>query len=271
MKNKTLVMVSAAIITTAAIGLTAGLSLLHSSAIENEPTPAEASVPVSNVGESDVLKTENEKVQVTDKNQGQMDNESLLEHNGQFVDDPGNYGLPIEEVIYSKDIIIDIYEHSTGKLVGRVTVLDDDVYAAGEKLFDEVFDWTQECFDVNDPNATPVTLPQGKYRVEVYSLKRAVSYGGESVGINSLFSMAYTYGSEENIWEFNQIGLPFYGCEAYVDFIDNLIADEIAAIEAGTASPISGQSMAQFARWDDEDGYWEKVDRYTERFPYLAD
>ncbi len=261
MKNKTLVMVSAAIITTAAMVLTFALSLLHSSADETEPTPIESALPIT--------EPVNSQIKIDDVEEPQKIEENQEFNVGQNVIDPNHFAAPIEEVLYFKDIIIDIYEHSTGKLVGRVTVLDDEVYEFSEKLFDETFDWTRQCFDVDDTDATPVTLPEGKYRIEVYSVKAVVSYGHLN-GIQGCFAMSHTYGSEDAIWEFTQTGLTFYGCEEYIAFIDGIISEEIANIEAGNGN-IPDESMSKMTRFEDEDGYWEKVERYTERFPYLQD
>ncbi len=241
MKNKTLIIVTASIITVTAVILTAGLSLLHSSAIENEPTPMESVIPVSQEVEP-------------------------------IIEEASQEQKLAENVLYYKDMVFDIYEQETGKLVGQVVVTDDDIYTqCGELYIASRENGRITAFDPNDENSQPVYLPKAKYRVEAHSMGLVKDRDNGNISSQGgYFEIAFSYGAEGIMCEFLQTGLTFYTSQEFMNAVNSIVANEIAAIEAGTAEAPETEMMS-IVGYDKEDGYWNKIGRYTPRFPYLAD
>lgn len=298
MKNRTLVTITAALITTAAILLTAGLSLLHGSAF-NEATIDEAPVPT--VDEPVNVPADDTSIPATE-DEVQENTEVIIPVNPPAVDEIET--PEISEPIYShpdfeytlgdardfhycgcdKDcygggncshsdlidgVVIDIYSHKTGALVGQMAIESDEIRAYTSKLFNAAFDPWAQTFEP-DSGDEAVNLPEGDYRIEVY--------GGAW--------WSYTYGVH-GIYELTQCTLTFYGNEELTSYIDYLIADYIAEIEAGNVEAPEAEmavSKLQFGglegywygEWIEgnayEPGYWyEGAGRWTERFPYIED
>lgn len=269
MKNKTLIIITAAIITLTATLLTTGLALVYSSAVGETPDISDISTPSAeseNAQPSDSGKPE----LPAEKTDESLTNEEIWEHNEQFVSDPGNFGELIVEVLQERDITVDIYEQTTGKLVGRVEITDDKLHDEFRELFAENFDHADVCFEPSNENRIPVCLPESEYRIEVYAVETMVSYG-DVIGSESVLAISYSYESGEAMWEYTQTGLTVFGGETVIAFIDELIAEEMAKVKSGTAvapeTPMS--ETVNFERC------WEKnidgIDRYTPRFPYLAE
>lgn len=280
MKNKTLALITAAIITAAALTLTVGLSLLNSSAENTAESIAVSAIENGIPTENNDIATEN--VEVNEE-------PTEAEPDAPVINDSRLPSLETMEVVkvveedYAtweyvlwQDIVIDVFDHSTGELVGQVYLTDDELYAEFCRIFDADFDYTAELFDPHDPEDVPVYLPEAKYRVELYWVERLTSNASGCIG-----SLAFSYGLENNeIYEFTQTGYPLANGETVIAFMESLIAEEIAKIEAGNGNEFdASESMASIIRFDE---YWngttlptgeflKGVDRYTPRFPYIKD
>ena len=279
MKNRTLALITAAIIAAAAITLTASLSFLNSSAenyaesIEQstESLSFEASKPTNETDETPDDTTESIPEEIQSEKDYGFPNLENMETVKVVEDDYVTW-----EYVAWHDIVIDVFDNYTGNLVGQVYLTDDELYDQFCKIFEQDFDYTAELFNPNDPEAVPIYLPEAKYRVEFYWLERLTSNGSGCIG-----SLAFSYGIEENeIYEFTQTGYPLGNGEAVVAFMESLIADEIAKIEAGNANLFtSNDEMAEIIGfkqcWNGttlpNGEFIEGVDRYTPRFPYIKD
>lgn len=279
MKKRTLAVVTAALITAAALALTAGLSLLNTSATDVGTAVSDAVTEgIENAPVEDALEiapdedVAEEMAPVADTTLPALDTLATVK----VVEE--EWGGTHEYVLW-KDIVIDVFEHSTGKLVGQVWITDDGLYDEFCKTFDADFDYTAELFDPNDENATPVCLPEAKYRVEFYWVERSTARPSGCYG-----SLAFSYGIENNeIYEFTQTGYPLGNGETVIAFMESLVAEKIAQLESGVCDELeASDSFATVIKLDGVDSYWngttlptgefiEGVDRYTERFPYIAE
>ncbi len=255
MKNKTLVLITVSLILVSVIILTAGLSLLHGSADETEPTPIQSVIPLSEEADS-----------VVDE-QPETEPETSMESVQNIV-----FQKDLENALYYKDMVFDIYEQETGKFVGQVIVTDDELYTEYGKLFVESRQTNfGTAFDPHDENSEPVYLPKTKYRIEAHGFKLLTIREHNNVACHGgTFEIAFSYGSDECIAEFLQTGLTFYCSQDFMDAVNSIVAEEIQAIEAGTASTPEIETM-DLIGYDEEDGYWDVIGRYTPRFPYLQD
>ncbi len=307
MKSKTLAIITATLITVAALILTASLSLLNGAAIDISDALVSAAESVSDNGiadddveievniedtndveidndvdeeiyvETEEAPVENETVEnetpVADTRLPALDTLEVVKE----VDENGGY---VWEYVLWKDIVIDVFEHSTGKLVGQVWIDEDEIYSEFCKIFNEDFDYTAELFDPNDPEDVPVFLPEAKYRVEFHWVERLTANASGSVG-----AIAFSYGVENNeIFEFVQTGYPLGNGETVIAYMEALVAEKIAQLESGINDSLNADdSFATVIGMDGEDGYWDGwtdpytgerypgVDRYTERFPYIQE
>lgn len=318
MKSKTLALITAALITAAALVLTASLSLLNGSAIDGPEVDIDKAIvsaaePVTdngiadddeesevNVEDTNDVETDNDvdeeapvENEVPVENEAPIENESPIENEAPVLDTrlpaldtldvvkevSEHDGFVVWEYVLWKDIVIDVYEHSTGKLVGQVWIDDDEIYSEFCKIFEEDFDYTAELFDPHDPDDVPVFLPEAKYRVEFSWVERLTANASGSVG-----GLAFSYGVENNeIYEFYQTGYPLGNGETVIAYMESLVAEKIAQLESGVNDDLeASDSFATIIGMDGEDGYWngwtdpytgtryEGVERYTERFPYIA-
>ena len=288
MKNKTLALITASIITVAALILASALSLLSSSALD-QPDALESIDAVSALegaldealeGEADAEPEVKEDEAVADSKPAEIADTRLPELDTLEVvkEVEEHNGTVVWEYVLWKDIVIDVFEHSTGKLVGQVWITEDEIYEEFCKIFNEDFDYTAELFNPHDPDDVPVYLPEAKYRVEFSWVERLTDYAAGSAG-----GLAFSYGVENNeIYEFYQTGYPLGNGETVIAYMESLVAEKIAQLESGINDELNADdSFATIIGMDGEDGYWngwtdpytgeryEGVDRYTERFPYI--
>ena len=288
MKSRTLIMITATIITCAAIVLTSGLSLLHGWAFESTPDQSPATNDENvNVENNDATVDEivDEEIIIPEA----TDDEAAPE--APVVPEKPEYDYPDFEykIVNAKDIhycgcnkgphsshadlidgvTIDIYSHKTGKLVGQLAIDSEDIFRYISKQISSEFDYNAQTFEP-DTDDEVVNLPKGDYRIEVYA------------GV----WFSYTYGNN-TMFELTQCTLTFYGGEIATGYIDYLIADYIAEIEAGNVEapdPEMAVSKLEFnglegywyGHWIEGGGYlpgymWEGAGRFTERFPYVEE
>lgn len=159
-------------------------------------------------------------------------------------------------------VIVDVYEHATGKLVGRIDLSSTENFQLVHSLVNEHFD-SSKALDPEIVGEEAAVLPEALYRVEIYAYSK-----GEYGGYNSGLFVAYSYenGAAGDVFELVQIGLAFSGAEEMIKSLDALIADGMAEIAAGNGviPEEKGCDITKCTR------YWEKIGRYSERFPYLA-
>lgn len=287
MKKRSLAIISAALITAAVLALTAGLSLLNSSAIEvgeslsDVMTESADDFAAEATPEADAeAEAEIEATPEADEGIGAAVSTRLpdIDTLGVVKVVTEEHGAEWEYVLWH-DIVIDVYEHATGKLVGQVWLTDDEIYSEFCKVFDGDFDYTAELFDPHNPDDVPVYLPEAKYRVEFFWVERMTAQVSGSYG-----SLAFSYGLENNeIYEFTQTGYPLGNGETVIAFMESLVAEKIAQLENGICDELEADdSYATIIGLDGENSYWngttlsngefiEGVDRYTERFPYIAE
>ena len=286
MKNKSLILITASLIIVAAILLTAGLSLLHGSAFEatedevaidevienvadesvgevlateDEIIPPEVDAPVIDVPQiqAPVVDSETPKYDYPDFEYNIIDAKEL-HYCGCEQDNPytSHYEL-------RRGVTVDVYSHKTGELVGQLTLESEEIENYISQLVAEEFDPWAQTFEP-DTDEEAVNLPKGDYRIEVYS--------------GTWFS--YTYGNN-SMFELTQCTLTFYGGEKMTGYIDYLIADYIAEIEAGNVSKPNPENAVSKLEFPGLEGYWEGYynevlhqwiqgqGRWTERFPYI--
>ena len=124
------------------------------------------------------------------------------------------------------DVVVQVYEHATGKLVSQTVYMDDQIWEDINQLHLDVYQQGNLVYDPGDKDAVPVGIPNGKYRVEVYAIWYA-----DNGGCGNLF-FAYTYGTNElmEVWKHGQL---HSGAQDFIAYVDALIADEMALVEAG--------------------------------------
>ncbi len=289
MKNKTLALITAALITAAALVLTAGLSLLDTSAIDdstaesaadsgtvgaelNEEVPA-PETKADNAPAEDVP-TVDAPAQYPDTTLPALDTLAVV-----TTSEETGYDHPGFEYVIWKDIVIDVFEHKTGKLVGQVWLTEDELYDEFCKIFEADFDYTAELFNPHNPEDVPVYIPEAEYRVEFYWVHRLTERASGCCG-----SLAFSYGVEENeIYEFTQTGYPLGNGETVIAFMESLVAEKIAQLENGVNDKLEAEeSFAHIIGFDGENSCWNGttlstgeflpgVPRYTERFPYIEE
>ena len=273
MKKRTLIMITAAMITCAAIVLSSSLSLLYAGAFE------------SILDESRTANNENVNVDEL-IGDGKNVQKSTADETAYAPPVSTKYDYPdfeydivnAKEILYCgceqynhrsshysllKGVTIDVYSHRTGKLVGQLPIASEEIYNYLKKLSSEAYDSMVMAFDPKSGEDS-VNLPKGDYRIEVY-------VGGED--------FSYTYGNN-GIFEFIQSGLTFYGGEKLTGYIDFLISMYIAEIEGGTVEAPDPEMAVSKLEYSSYEGYWygwyflpgqlsEGRGRWTERFPYL--
>lgn len=307
MKNKTLAMITAALITAAALILTAGLSLLDTSAIDDSAIVSAAEG--SAIGTEPVPDSENgenypviEEGPLTDIPAYDQENEAPEAENAPLVEetvtvypdttlpaldtlevvatsDELGTDSPGFEYVLRKDIVIDVFEHKTGKLVGQVWLTEDELYDEFCKTFDADFDYTAGLFDPNNPEDVPVYIPEATYRVEFYWVNRLTAGASGCIG-----SLAFSYGVEDNeIYEFTQTGYSLANGETVIAFMESLVAEKIAQLENGVTDDIQAEeSFACIIGFDGENSCWNGTTlstgeflpgapRYAARFPYIEE
>ena len=271
MKSKTLALITAALITAAALVLTVSLSLLNGAAIDISDALVSAAEPAldDGIADDDVafeVNTEDEidveinndvdeEIYVTPEDQPVVDEPTVDEPtvdeptvdepvvDEPVVDEPAvDFGNPVfapsaewdgVELIeghsapyFIYDVVVQVYEHATGKLVSQTIYMDDQVWEDINQLHLDVYQQGNLVYEPDDKDAVPVGIPNGKYRVEVYAIWYA-----DNGGCGSLF-FAYTYGTNElmEVWKHGQL---HSGAQDFIAYVDALIADEMALVEAG--------------------------------------
>lgn len=289
MKRKTLSIVTAAIITASVLALTASLSLLNSFAIDEsdysfvsevmpdvnvdevsevvpEPIPEvipetipEADTETDIVPDASIETAPEVTPEPDDETEENTYDYPVYEYT---VGDPRNIyvggGEGSEDV--SKGVVIDIYSHKDGKLVGQLSFTSGDICSYISQLMRDEFKPENELW-IDEDSCQP--LPMGDYRIEVYA--------------GTWFS--YTYGVS-GIFELTQCTLTFSGGEQLTGYIDFLIADLIADIEAGNVEAPAPEMAVSKLIYEGIEGYWEgyynevcdmyipAAGRLCERFPY---
>lgn len=315
MKSKTLVIITAALITAATLVLTVSLSLLNGAAIDISDALVSAAEPALDDGIADddveievniedeidveINNDVDEEIYVTPEDQPVVDEPTVDEPTADeptvdapVVDEPAvDFGNPIfapsaewdgVELIeghsapyFIYDVVVQIYEHATGKLVSQTVYMDDQIWEDVNQLHLDVYQQGNFVYDPDDKDAVPVGIPNGKYRVEVY----AIWYADNS-GCGSLF-FAYTYGTNEllEMWKHGQL---HSGAQDFIAYTDALIADEMALVEAGQGNiPNPTDDVTYICGFSDEkvsltafkwNGDYHKIfepGRGVARFPYL--
>lgn len=271
MKNKTLAILTATIITVAALILTACLSLLHSSATIDIELSEQSDIQLDSTPESEQPDIEiTESMQNPDADVPDTDASESTSNNDVSVFEYPEYDYTecdvniayIDGSDRGNGVVIDVYSHKTGKLVGQLSFISEEICNYIGELKREEFEPANELWIVKDEACVP--LPEGDYRVEVYA--------------GTWF--AYTYGNGD-MFELTQCTLTFAGGERLNGYIDMLISDLIADIEAGNVAAPSPDTAVSKLLYPGIEGYWdgyycEELDRYVpaagrfcERFPYL--
>ena len=283
MKSRTLVIVTAAILTCAAVLLTSGLSLLYGSAFDTA-TADEAPGATVDQAIADMLEDLNNKhtegispevispePPVDPPAIGEILKPVITPDIMDYPDFEYTLGDPRDIYVggnYDNDnrgVVIDIYSHKTGKLVGQLSFTSTEISDYIGNLVRKNFQPANEAFDPHSDDE-PVNLPKGDYRIEVYA--------------GTWFS--YTYG-QHDLFELTQCTLTFTGGAAITGYIDYLIADYIAEIEAGNVEAPDPEMAISKLEYAGLEGYWEGyyndvcnmyipgAGRWTERFPYIED
>ena len=317
MKNRTLALITAAIITAAALILTASLSLLTSSADSESSVVSiaeggfEAAEPEANevIGENYPVIEEGPLTDIPaydpetaapEADNAPLDEETvtpedaLIDGETVYADttlpaldtlevvatsDELGTDSPGFEYVLRKDIVIDVFEHKTGKLVGQVWLTEDELYDEFCRTFDADFDYTAGLFDPNDPDDVPVYIPEATYRVEFHWVNRLTATASGCSG-----SLAFSYGVEDNeIYEFTQTGYSLANGETVIAFMESLVAEKIAQLENGVIDDLAAEdSFAHIIGFDGENSCWNGTTlstgeflpgapRYAERFPYIEE
>ncbi len=287
MKNKTLALITAALITAAALILTAGLSLLDTSAIDDSVVESTADSGTVGAELPEEIVTENEAEEAPEEDAPAEDAPAeypdttlpaLDTLEAVTTSDETGYDNPGFEYVIWKDIVIDVFEHKTGKLVGQVWLTEDELYNEFCKIFEADFDHTAGLFDPNNPEDVPVYIPEAEYRVEFYWVHRLTERASGCCG-----SLAFSYGVENNeIYEYTQTGYSLANGETVIAFMESLVAKKIAQLENGVIDELEAEeSFAHIIGFDGENSCWNGTTlstgefipgspRYAERFPYLA-
>ncbi len=311
MKSKTLALITAALITASALILTAGLSLLNTSAIDESLAESTADNGSFGAEIDEGAADENYPVIEDDPIEGAPTDEipaydpPAVEEDGFEEEEPEafppiteNYpvieddpieGAPTDEIpaypayeytvgdprnVYvgggegdvdvSKGVVIDVYSHKTGKLVGQLAFTSEEITSYISSLMRDEFKPENELWIEQEISC--VALPEGDYRIEVYA--------------GTWFS--YTYGTS-GIFELTQCTLTFSGGEKLTGYIDFLIADLIADIEAGNVEAPAPEMAVSKLEYGGLEGYWEGyynevcdmyipgAGRWCERFPYIEE
>lgn len=282
MKNKTLAIITATLITAAALILTASLSLLNGAAIDISDAFVSTAEPVIDNGiADDNVEIE---VEVEDTNDTEIDNDVdeeiyvETEEDVTVENEAPAYEYPVFDYVegdarnvyvgggehVDKGVVIDVYSHKTGKLVGQFAFTSQEVTSYISSLMREEFKPENELWI--EEKVSCVALPEGDYRIEVYA--------------GTWFS--YTYGTS-GIFELTQCTLTFSGGEKLTGYIDFLIADLIADIEAGNVEAPNPEMAVSKLIYAGIEGYWEGyynevcdmyipgAGRWCERFPYIQE
>lgn len=299
MKNKTLAIITATLITAAALVLTASLSLLNGAAIDISDALVSTAESVSDDGIADdnveievnvedtddvevdndvdeeiYVETEEAPVENLDTTLPALDTLEVVATSDELgTDSPGF------EYVLRKDIVIDVFEHKTGKFVGQVWLTEDELYDEFCRTFDADFDYTAGLFDPNNPDDVPVYIPEATYRVEFYWVNRLTANASGCIG-----SLAFSYGVENNeIYEYTQTGYSLANGETVIAFMESLVAEKIAQLENGVNDDLTvDQSFAYIIGFDGENSCWNGTTlstgeflpgapRYAERFPYIQE
>lgn len=306
MKNKTLAIITATLITAAALVLTASLSLLNGAAIDVSDALVSAAESVSddgiaddnveievNVEDTDDVEIDNdvdEEIYVETEEDVTVENEAPVEYLDTTLpaldtlevvatSDELGTDSPGFEYVLRKDIVIDVFEHKTGKFVGQVWLTEDELYDEFCRTFDADFDYTAGLFDPNNPDDVPVYIPEATYRVEFYWVNRLTASASGCIG-----SLAFSYGVEDNeIYEFTQTGYSLANGETVIAYMESLVAEKIAQLENGVNDDLTvDQSFAYIIGFDGENSCWNGTTldtgeflpgapRYAERFPYIQE
>lgn len=301
MKSKSLLLITTVIILASAVLLTGSLSLLHISAFDSSMDEAVMDEAVTNPSEDNQPEIDMD-VDFLVSDEATDDEVVLPEEDTQELPTPEvtpekpKYEFPdfdynivdAKDMHYcgcnqdnphsshyelAKGVTIDIYSHKTGELVGQLALESEEIENYISQLVEEEFNPWAQTFEPGY-NEEAVNLPNGDYRIEVYS---GVWY-------------SYTYGNN-SMFELTQCTLTFYGGEKMTGYIDYLISDYIAEIEAGNVEKPNPENAVSKLEFKGLEGYWygywvdeyqwtpngwigyqyEGAGRFTERFPYVEE
>ncbi len=285
MKNKALTLTVAAILTAAALVLTAGLSLLDTAALTEALESIDVFESEPNVN-TDAVPEATPEIPLPDENEMPVETDDVLDPNVDIsvvpevmpeLDAEPKYDYPVYSYtagnardVYvgggeavNKGVVIDVYSHKTGKLVGQLAFTSKEICDYISELTRETFEpanelWIDREAEICQP------LPEGEYRIEVYA--------------GTWFS--YTYG-DGDIYELTQCTLTFKGGEKLTGYIDTIVSDLIADIEAGNVEAPAPEMAVSKLIYAGLEGYWEGyyceainryipgAGRFCDRFPYL--
>lgn len=301
MKSKSLALITIAIIAVSAILLTGSLSFLHISAFDSSMNEAVVDGDTTSPYENDfpeiAPEDENAIKDEADSGDAVLPEEDTSElPTPEVTPEKPKYDYPdfdyniadARDMHYCgckqdnphsshyerlKGVTIDIYSHKTGELVGQLALESEEIENYISQLVEEEFNPWAQTFEPGY-NEEAVNLPEGDYRIEVYS---GVWY-------------SYTYGNN-SMFELTQCTLTFYGGEKMTGYIDYLISDYIAQIEAGNVEKPNPKHAVSKLEFKGLEGYWygywvdeyqwtpngwigyqyEGAGRFTERFPYAEE
>ncbi len=243
--NKRILIKTLAMVVAATLFLATGLVVLSVSATGEEMIPEESFVPEAS---EEFVEEDNETVVEPEISEDEeVTEEKKYPHLGGGYAEEENQG-----------VVIDIFDNATGKLVGQKIIFSNEISKYIDTLFEDSFKHDNILFEPSTDEA--ICLPEAKYRVEVWG--------------RVWFS--YSYGIEDNnVWEFTQTGLTFKGGEGFISYVDELIKDDIAALEAGVDNGLTYEDQAAYVcgmtrvwKYQEEIG---TTYRYTPRFPYLSE
>ena len=282
MKSKTLAIITAALITASALVLTVSLSLLNGAAIDISDALVSAADPAldDGIADDDVAFEANTEDEINVEINNDVDEEIYVETEEDVTveNEAPAYEYPVFDYVegdarnvyvcggehVDKGVVIDVYSHKTGKLVGQLAFTSQEITSYISSLMREEFKPENELWI--EEKVSCVALPEGDYRIEVYA--------------GTWFS--YTYGTS-GIFELTQCTLTFSGGEKLTGYIDFLIADLIADIEAGNVEAPDPEMAVSKLIYAGIEGYWEGyynevcnmyipgAGRWCERFPYIEE
>ncbi len=290
MKRKNFMFVTALLIALSAILLTTSLAFLHGSALVPTQDQFEFEEPTeSSVAEVESQTEIESAPEINVEIEPEQKEEPVTDSEIQNVDYPDfDYNLTDARLMHYcgcdqsthgnsthadllRGVTIDVYSHKTGELVGQLALESEEIENYISKLFAEEFEPRKETCEFNNPEAC-LNLPEGDYRIEVYA--------------GTWFS--YTYGNDE-MYELTQCTMTFFGGEKVIGYINYLINDFIAEIEAGNVKKPDPEMAVSKLEFKGLEGYWhgywidnyewtpngwrghqwEGAGRFTERFPYI--
>lgn len=170
-----------------------------------------------------------------------------------------------EEGLYDM-VLVDVYEHSTGKLVGRIDLSTTKNFNAVHEAADVYFNGAISSNDPDYADREQCVLPNADYRIEIFAFT-ANEFGGYRDGLFLAYSYNLGEGAVGDKFELVQIGMSFNGGAQLTAALDALIEAGMQDISAGNGV-IPEIAASALSRCED---CWKVNGRYSERFPYISE